>query len=487
MASDELIELVVQLGKRLEKQERQLEVQERRLEAQAKEIKALKEENGQLKQLLASAAEKKGSKAPKFSEDYSVEKHTGKGKSKRGQDATGRRPQSAKLELVERTVDVYEAGVPPAECVARGSQYVWRIEDGRAQYICYRFFTHPDTVAIPPLAGVRNRLSEYGLEVILIVAFLHYWVGISLDHTCAVVEFFTGLALSKSQANSLLTQLSRDWQSSYDSIAELLSYQLVIYIDETGWQVGKESCYTWAFSTAMHVLFRTGVGRSKAEAQAIVGEQFAGIGVSDDYGAYRSLFSEHQLCWAHLLRKAIKLMLQHPAEDEYKRFLDELYRIYQQAVRWQKDQRLSSGRAEKVERLQARIQSLCLRAGTAIDKETMSVSEQTFIRLQNELVKGLAALFVFVMHPQVEPTNNRSERNVRREAEVRKGGRTSKTQTGAKRRGVIMTVLASLNTRFQTFTLQSLLNEIARWAENGISLFQAELDDIKMAHAPPTV
>jgi hypothetical protein len=47
--------------------------------------------------------------------------------------------------------------------------------------------------------------------------------------------------------------------------------------------------------------------------------------------------------------------------------------------------------------------------------------------------------------------------------------------------------LASLNTRFQTFTLQSLLNEIARWAENGISLFQAELDDIKMAHAPPTV
>ena len=363
---------------------------------------------------------------------------------------------------------------------------MWRIEDGRARYICYRFFTHPDTTTLPPLAGVRNRLSEYGLEVILIVAFLHYWIGISLDHTCAVVEFFTGLALSKSQANSLLTQLSRDWQGAYDSIAELLSYQLVIYIDETGWQVGKERCYTWAFSTAMHVLFRTGVGRGKAEAQAIVGEKFAGIGVTDDYGAYRSLFSEHQLCWAHLLRKAIKLMLQHPADDEYKRFLDELYRIYQQAVRWQKDQRLSTGRAEKVKRLQARIQRLCNRAGTAIDKEMMPVHEQTFIRLQNELVKGLASLFVFVVHPQVEPTNNRSERNVRREAEVRKGGRTSKTQAGAKRRGVIMTVLASLNTRFEAFTLQSLLDEIARWAENGISLFQAELDDIKMAHAPPT-
>lgn len=478
MASEELITLVVELGKRLEEQSRQLEVQ-------AQRITELALENARLKQLLASEAEKKGSKAPKFTENYSVEKHKGKKKSKRGKAATGRRPQSVKLELVDRTVDVYEEGMPPAECVARGSQYVWRIEAGRAQYICYRFFTHPDTVAIPPLAGVRNRLSEYGLEVILIVAFLHYWVGISLDHTCAVVEFFTGLALSKSQANSLLTQLSTDWQGSYDSIAELLSYQLVIYIDETGWQVGKESCYTWAFSTAMHVLFRCGVGRGKAEAQAIVGEQFAGIGVTDDYGAYQSLFSEHQLCWAHLLRKAIKLMLLHPAEAEYKTFLDELYRIYQQAVCWQKDQRLSTGRAAKVERLQVRIRHLCQRAGTALDKETMPVHERTFIRLQNELVKGLDALFVFVVHPHVEPTNNRSERNVRREAEVRKGGRTSKTQAGAKRRGVIMTVLASLNTRLHAFTLQSLLDEIARWVENGISLFQSELDEIKFAHAPP--
>ena len=35
---------------------------------------------------------------------------------------------------------------------------------------------------------------------------------------------------------------------------------------------------------------------------------------------------------------------------------------------------------------------------------------------------------------------------------VRKGGRTSKSQPGAKRRGVIMTVLATLNTRFEAFT-----------------------------------
>ena len=53
--------------------------------------------------------------------------------------------------------------------------------------------------------------------------------------------------------------------------------------------------------------------------------------------------------------------------------------------------------------------------------------------LLNQLADNVACLFVFVEHPEVEPTNNRSERNARREDEIRKGARTSKTQAGAKR------------------------------------------------------
>ena len=156
-----------------------------------------------------------------------------------------------------------------------------------------------------------------------------------------MLRFFTQLELPKSQAESLLTQLSTDWTQQYDTIAELLALQWVIYVDETGWKVGKDACYTWAFSTALHVLFRCGVSRAKSEAQAVLGEMFDGIGVSDDYGAYKSLFETHQLCWAHLLRKAIKLMLQHPDETQYAQFLDALSDIYQQAIRVQRDGRLS--------------------------------------------------------------------------------------------------------------------------------------------------
>ncbi|MBT9314551.1 hypothetical protein IXB50_03830 [Leptothoe spongobia TAU-MAC 1115] len=49
-----------------------------------------------------------------------------------------------------------------------------------------------------------------------------------------------------------------------------------------------------------------------------------------------------------------------------------------------------------------------------------------------------------------------------------------------------MTVLATLNTRFESFTLETLLAEITRWIDTGVSLFQAELADINQANAPPT-
>jgi len=485
MPTEEILKVLTELGgqvSRLTARVEQLETENTELKAENAELKA---ENKGLRELLHQQGSAKSSKAPKFTENYSVEQHKGKRKSKRGKQATGRRPHHVKLDLVDEHVNLYESGVVQAGCIERRVQYGWRLVEGQAKYICYHLYALPKSVHVPEVPGLRSRQSEYGIEIILTVAFLHYWTGISLDHVCSVVQFFTGLGLSKSQANALLNQLSRDWNEQYDTIAELISRQMVIYIDETGWKVGSDSCYTWAFSNAMHVLFRCGVGRGKAEAEAILGEHFTGIGVTDDYGAYQALFLEHQLCWAHLLRKAIKLRLQHPDEAAYKPFLDDLYAIYQQAIVWQKDQRLSVGRAEKIILLQDRICELCDLSDREIDSETMSAHEQAFIRLHKELIRGIDALFVFVAHPEVEATHNRSERNVRHEAMVRKGGRTSKSQPGAKRRGVIMTVLATLNTRFESFTLNALINEISQWAQAGLSRFQQELATLEKALPPP--
>jgi hypothetical protein len=456
---------------------------------QAELIRQLEEEVSRLKALIEGRADAKAAKKPVFNENYSLGRNQKNRKKKPKKKSTGRKPTGDKQDLASQVVEVYPPGVEPEQCARQRTQYAWRIFDGKAVYVGYHIYDLPGSKNLPLPAGLRNSRSEFGIEIILILAFLHYWIGVSLDNARQIMTFFTGLKLSKGQADSLLSQLADDWNEQYDAIAELIALQMIVYIDETGWKVGDKSCYTWVFSTSLHVLYRCGVTRKKTEATDVLGDSFGGIGVTDDYAAYKSMFNQHQLCWAHLIRKAIKLALKNPDQPQYAEFLDGLCSIYDDSKGRRADA-LAAGDdaivdAAVVKQLQDRVTELCHRRGEKIitakaaakaNPPVAATAEPlaTFILLQRELVENLDCLFVFVEHPAVEPTNNRSERNVRREAEIRKGARTSKTASGAKRRSTIVTVLASLQTRIE-FTLSNLLAEVEHWLESGSSLFQQEL------------
>ena len=465
---------------------------------QADRLKQLEEEVSRLLALLEGKADAKAATKPVFKDNYSLDRNKNN-KKKPQRKSTGRKPTRNKYKLATQTINIYADGVARGQCIRRRSQLAWRIFEGKAVYVCYDIYDLPASNSVPVPAGLRNSRSEFGIEIILILAFLHYWIGVSLDNARQIMNFFTGLNLSKGQADSLLRQLANDWDEQYDTIAQLIALQMIVYIDETGWKVGDKSCYTWVFSTSMHVLYRCGVSRKKTEATDILGQSFSGIGVTDDYAAYQDMFSQHQLCWAHLIRKAIKLALQNPHERQYAEFLDGLCSIYDDAKRL-RDEALAdaegTSRAVFVTSLQNRITSLCDRRGETIITANAAAKAEpaieptaehvaTFILLQRELANNVDCLFVFVEHPEVEPTNNRSERNVRREAEIRKGARTSKTAQGAKRRGTIVTVLASLQTRIPNFTLSSVLAEIDCWLEAGCSLFEQELHSLQRTIPPP--
>ncbi len=476
---------ISELEEQLRQRDAQIEAQAAQIKAQAARIKELEREIEELKKLLVGKAQSKEAKPPKEATNYSVDRHERKQRKKRRKKSTGRRPKEAKAQQATQHFDLYWHGAVRKRCVLRREQFVWRLIDGKAQYVHYRIFDQPDSTDLPPVDGVRNGKCEYGLEILITLAYLVYWTGVSIDKACGILAFFTGLELSKSQADSLLFQLAADWQVEYDAIAELVAAAAILYVDETGWKIGKRSCYTWIFSTLTSVLFQCGVGRGKAVLTEVLGEEFGGIGVTDDYNAYQSQFTEHQLCWAHFLRKAIAISLRNPGNRQYARFLKSLFAIYYEAVRASRDRRLSAGRPAKVKKLQSRIRMICRRYGEELD-DAAPADDGKFVRLQNELVDNTEKLFVFVLHTEVEATNNRSERQARSEAMARKAARTSKTERGAKRRGVIMSVLASLSKRLDGFTLGNVLTEIDRWFETGRSVFQEELAKLHHATGPPS-
>ena len=447
-----------------------------------------------LEEALKNKADSKASKKPNL--NYGVDRNKPnaqkKKKKRKRKPSTGRVPNAQKFEKANDLVDIYPANTKHADCVLRDEQGVWRLIDGKAKYIHYRIYALENAKNLPKIPGVRNSRSEYGIEIIIALAFLVYWIGISMDNACKVFHFFTGLVLSKGQADSLLYQLARDWEVEYENIATLIVNAAILYIDETGWKVGKKNLYTWIFSTMSEVLYKVGLGRGKDVLDEMFGGQFTGTGVSDDYAAYDTAFSKHQLCWAHPLRKALELMLRNPENKEYKRFVTKLFNVYYEAVHLSKDKRLSVGREDRAKKLEKQLHRICRRAGETIVTEKMvaaakkadlqsslvvtSDSDAKFIRLHNQLVKKATNFFVFVCDPSVEPTNNRSERAARPEAMAMKAARTSKTDKGAKRRGIIMTVFASLQKRWKDFSLARIVLEVQECIQNGIALFTPAIE-----------
>jgi hypothetical protein len=389
----------------------------------------------------------------------------------RRKNSPGRQPTQLKFAEADRVEDVYPQDVPPAACRLVRERAVWRLENGRAVRVGYRVFAGSDGVeaCIP---GVTPR-CEYGLEILVVLAFLVYVIGISLDKACAVLTFFCQLPLAKSQADALLRQLAQHWHGEFDLLCDLLARAAVVYMDETGWKIGSDGCSLWTFASELQRVFLFGCHKDAATLETILPpDVFGGIAVSDNAAVYGH-FARAQKCWAHLLRKAIKLALLYPRKRTYQRFLDGLLKLYQDAKRAAADQRLgASGRQQRVAEFEDRLWDLCLphwRQTTA----NLKPHERDFANLVNELLDLLLdkELFTFVLEPTVEPTNNRTERLQRSPALDRKAGRTSKTAAGAERRTIIVSVLESLRANLEQFTLSSVLEEVGRWMEEGISLF----------------
>jgi transposase len=462
-----------------------LERQERLIQHLHAEVERLKQRLAQYEPEVPSEPSPRQPGGPTPSASYSLQAEQRRRHRRRRKKSPGRRPTELKFADAHHVEDVYPGDLPRDDCRMLRERAVWRLRDNHAVLIGYRLFGRPGGPE-PAIPGVTPR-CEYGIEILVVLAFLVYVIGLSLAKACAVLAFFCHLPLSRSQADALLRQLAKHWQGQFDTLCVLLAHAAVVYMDETSWKIGTEDCSLWTFASACQRVFLFGCHKDAATLDAMLPpEVFRGIGVSDDAAVYRNRFAQAQKCWAHLLRKAIRLALLYPRRQRYQRFLDELLEVYRDAKRAAADGRLGeAGRKGRVAALEDRLCTLCLRYRGAPADGTPA--EQDFSNLIEELLDRMLEeeLFTFVLHPEVEPTNNRLERLQRGPALERKAGRTSKTATGARRRSVIVSVLESLRANLREFTLSGVLGEVGRWLAEGVSLFERQWQALQGATAVP--
>ena len=133
-----------------------------------------------------------------------------RGKKRRAKKKNGRRGRITTAEKIARAArieKVFPAGVPHDDCKLSHTRPVWRLEEGRAVLVAYEVYRGSKN-RYGKIPGAMGR-SEFGMEIVVAIAYLVYVVGLSFDKVCALLDFFQSLELRKSQADALLNQLSR--------------------------------------------------------------------------------------------------------------------------------------------------------------------------------------------------------------------------------------------------------------------------------------
>jgi transposase len=214
--------------------------------------------------------------------------------------------------------------------------------------------------------------------------------------------------------------------------------QPAAYLDETGWREGQQRAWLWTAVTEWVTVFVVRASRGGKVAQELLGERFWGWLVTDRWSAYTWYPPwRRQVCWAHLLRD-IEAMIERGGRS---REIGEALQVQaRQMFQWW--HRVREGTLahrtfasymwpvrQEVERL--------LEAG-----QTCGVpkTEGTC----RELLKLRQALWTFVRHEGVEPTNNAAERAIRPGVLWRKGSFGTQSAEGSRFVEAMMTVVATL-------------------------------------------
>ena len=260
---------------------------------------------------------------------------------------------------------------------------------------------------------------------------------------CQDVLKALGVEIARSTICNALERMRRALQETYDKLLERLPHETRLNIDETTLPQDGKKLWIWTFVARNFTVFKIDPSRSSAVLESVLGPDCRAIIGSDLFGAYTKFAKtapvEIQLCWAHLVRD-LKLIADSPTKSvaNYgKRMLAISKKIF--AV-WH---RRSEANAKRTERELEKLKTEFLSKGTRTEAGGLART------MSKRLQKEGARYFTFVDHPDLEPTNNIAEQQIRQCVLSRRVTQGVRGEKGRRFWENMWTVLATLRRRKQ--------------------------------------
>ncbi|MDQ2787824.1 MAG: IS66 family transposase [Chloroflexota bacterium] len=294
---------------------------------------------------------------------------------------------------VKRTREVIEVPLVPA--VVTEHVYIERC--------CPHCRTrHTPAVALGDAVVGRQR---FGVGLVSLIATMRAEARLPIATIQWYFRTFHGLSISVGAIIGALKQVARVGAAAVDAIREEIRGNPVAHGDETGWRENGVNGYVWVFCTPVAQYFTRG-SRGGAMVDAVLGDAFAGVLVSDFYVGYQHYPGVKQKCWAHLLRDVHDLRVAYIEDAAVQAWAAAVHDLYVRAVAWKNTHAVDGETARQ------QAETTFMREGQRIvaPYTEVQVPHRT---LSQRIAKHLHELFVFVREPDVPPDNNEAERALR--------------------------------------------------------------------------
>lgn len=288
--------------------------------------------------------------------------------------------------------------------------------------------THP----LKTSTGQGAAQVNLGPRALALAALLNKQLGVTMRKTCRVLAQGFGLSITPGGLSQAMDRVAAKVESSYDALLETLRSSDVVFADETSWYVGKPGWWLWVFTNQEATAYVVDESRGSQVVRDVLGDEFGGMLVTDCLATYDPIDCRKHKCIAHHQRAIAKARDRPDTKDVG--YLDRWKQFFKTVVLLNNLRELlpPDDFAAKRQHLE----------GTCRQLLEEPVTQPGDVAVQNRLLKQWPHLLGCLYEPAAEPTNNRSERQLRPAVIARKVSCGNKTARG-KRTWEILTSLAA--------------------------------------------
>jgi transposase len=243
------------------------------------------------------------------------------------------------------------------------------------------------------------------------------------------------LELTHSTILNIVQRVVKTARHAYEQLKLQTKSFFNIYVDETSIKVQRKNFWIWIFTTLTTTLFVIRKSRHCKVVKEVLGENFKGVINCDGWETYKTYKDNNnnvllQRCWAHAIREVEAIADKY---DEVKPLFKWFQKIFVKVCK--------ARESEKPHYQRMRLKEKCeveLRQWLDV---TRPYKELKTVRTKIE--NGFESWFTCIIHPEVEPTNNRAERMLREEVVLRKITGTLRNEKGTNANEVMMSLITT--------------------------------------------